>query len=363
MDQMNVYDKTMAMKLGLGRPLLDGKVNFPVCLAPMVGLSHIGLRLYVKRYMPAGAQSIWPTEMLNSRKIPLQTMGSTLETLKAPEESGLVPQILGNEEKPISESVAALEAWGAEGIDINMGCPVQKALRHNYGVALMGDSTYAAEVVRMAVRGTKLPVSVKLRAGFQGDPGFLGDFVTGLEDGGASWICLHPRKGEQKRRGDADWSQIKMVREKVSLPVIGNGDIQTAADVIRMIKETDCDMVMIGRALTARPWLLWQLGEEWGWPAPKGFEGREAPRTPEEEGAEFGRGVEFYISLLEKYFPLEAGLKRLNFFLKNAHPWLEFGHALAASITRAHTYAEAQERVQLFFKMSQSMSLKTDLRY
>jgi tRNA-dihydrouridine synthase B len=375
------------------RPVLGGTVNFPVCLAPMVGLSHVALRLLVRRYLPAGAKTIWPTEMLNSKRLPSEDLGATAETLRAPGESELVPQILGNEEDDIAASIAALVRWGADGIDINMGCPVRKALRHNYGVALMGDPTYAAEVVGMAARAARthspnansrseLPVSVKLRAGFQSDSGYLTDFVQGLEAKGAGWIALHPRQAAQKRRGSADWSQITLVREKVRLPVIGNGDVQTASDVRRMRGETGCDMVMVGRALTARPWLMWQLGEELGWPPPPGFEGRACPRTPEEEGREFGEALFYFVECLETYFPesMEAGglrtgalsctpsgtqpgLKRLNFHLRNAHPWLEFGHALAASLSRAHDYAGAKTRVREFFSQPQRMSAETELRY
>src|SRR5437868_12291275 len=103
--------------------------------------------------------------MLNSHRLPNEDFKTTPETLRAAHETELVPQILGNEEGPIGDSVKKLiHEWGAEGIDINMGCPVQKALKHNYGVALMGDPDYAARIVEMTVRNSTVPVSVKLRA-------------------------------------------------------------------------------------------------------------------------------------------------------------------------------------------------------
>ena len=187
-------------------------MNFPVCLAPMVGLSHVALRLLVRKYTPEGVCTPWPTEMLSSWRLPKEDLATTDETLKA-DEFPLVPQILGNEEEPIAQSVRKLMDWGAAAIDINMGCPVSKALRHNYGVALMGDAQYAAEVVRVTVKNSRVPVSVKLRAGLQKDEEFLVRFVRGLQDAGCAWITLHPRLGEQKRRGSADWSQIGRVRE------------------------------------------------------------------------------------------------------------------------------------------------------
>jgi tRNA-dihydrouridine synthase len=301
--------------------------------------------------------------MLNSRRIPNENLERVPETMRSPEETHLVPQILGNEEEPIAKSVRRLEEeWGASGVDINMGCPVKKALSHNYGVALMGDSKYAAEVVRMTVRNTKLPVSVKLRAGHQNDLGYLIDFVKGLEDAGASWISLHPRTAEQKRRGSADWSQIRSVRESVSIPVLGNGDVQTADDVFALLEETGCDMAMVGRALTARPWLLWQIGERMGLPAPLGREGDRAPSTSEEEGAEYGRALKRLSKLMNEYFPGDLGMRKFRFFVRTGAPWLVFGHDLYARSTKAKNFEELDEALNRFFEAPQSMSARTDLR-
>jgi tRNA-dihydrouridine synthase B len=345
----------------LRRPLLGGVVNFPVCLAPMVGLSHVALRLLVRRYTPGAATSMWPTEMLSSWRLPKETLGETEETLKA-DEFPLVPQILGNEEGPIALSVRKLEDWGAAGIDINMGCPVKKALKHNYGVALMGDADYAAEVVRMTVKNARVPVSVKLRAGLQKDEEFLLRFVRGLQDAGCAWITLHPRLGEQKRRGTADWSQIARVREALHIPVIGNGDVQCAEDVFSLLQISGCDAVMVGRALAARPWLMWQVGEQLGFAPPPEFVGRTAPSTPYDEGAEYGRALAYFIATLEHYFAFEGGAKRLRFHLRMTCGWLEFGHALMAALSRGHTYAELRESAERFFSVPQRMVSRTSLR-
>lgn len=353
----------MAGKTPLQRPILNNKVNFPVCLAPMVGLSHVALRTVVREYLPEGALTIWPTEMLNSRKLPHQNLGETLQTYRDGDEKFLVPQILGNKEEEIARSVQKLEAWGVDGVDINMGCPVKKALRHNYGVALMGDSKYAADVVKMTTNSTKLPVSVKLRAGVQSDMAYLLNFCKGIEEAGASWITLHPRTAAQKRRGVADWSQIQKVRKCLNIPVVGNGDIQTADDVERMFQETGCDMVMVGRAMTARPWLLWQLGEHWGWPPPVGRPGESAPRSPEQEGFEFGHVQVRFLEELERHFPVEKGLRMFRFFLSNCHSWLDFGHAYSKGLQTAVTYEDARTRVADFFKKPRRLMQKTSLRY
>lgn len=364
----------------LERPILRGAVNFPVMLAPMVGLSHVAFRSVVRDYLPEGAITPWPTEMLNSRRLPSEKFDLVPEILRSDDETHLVPQILGNEEEAIRLSVGRLEReWQASGIDINMGCPVKKALAHNYGVSLMGDASYAAEVVRMTVRHTSLPVSVKLRAGPKSPQStesptgldFLLTFADGLVQAGAESLTLHPRTAEQKRRGNADWSQIRELRNNVPVAVIGNGDIQTADDVFRMLEETSCDAVMVGRALTARPWLLWQVGERLGWPAPVAFRGQKAPKTSEEEGIQFGLAATTLIDRFQKFHPArekahwseELLLRKTRFFLKNSTPWLQFGHDLEARVSRVKSLSEARDTVSEFFSRPQAMSARTDLRY
>ncbi len=330
----------------------------------MVGLSHVALRRLVKSYMPAEAKTIWPTEMLNSRKVPFEDLRLTPETMRHSSETELIPQILGNEERPIKESIIRLQdEWGAEGIDINMGCPVQKALKHNYGVSLMGDSDYAARVVEMAARWSKGPVSVKLRAVDNSNESLekLTKFVQGLKQSGASWVCLHPRTAEQKRRGQADWAQIKWLKQTISGPVIGNGDIQTAEDVYQMIDETDCDLVMSGRALAARPWMMWQIAEDLGLSNPEGRVGK-APRTPEEEGAEYGRALLQLVDYCEEAFPPSLALRKIRFYIRTTHVWLLFGHSLIGISSLAQDLDQLRRSVTEFFLVEQPMRAKTSLR-
>ena len=338
-------------------------INFDLCLAPMVGLTHVALRRMVQSYLPLDAVVPWPTEMLNSRKLPNEKVGHTPETKRHDSENFLMPQILGNQENYIFESIKLLENWGASGIDINMGCPVEKALKHNYGVALMGDSKYAAEVVKMARRSTNLPVSVKLRAadsqsGFQ----YLYDFVMGLREAGADWICLHPRTAEQKRRGSADWSQIAELKKRVDFPIIGNGDVQTLDDYYKMKDQTGCDLVMSGRGLAARPWMLWQLAEDLSLNLPIELKSRQAPRTALEEGAEYGRALQKLIQFSEEAFKEELALRKIRFYIRTTSVWLLFGHTLVSISTKAKTLNELRLSVSEFFNQPQEMTGWTELR-
>ncbi|MBC7754500.1 MAG: tRNA-dihydrouridine synthase family protein [Moraxellaceae bacterium] len=351
------------------------KKAHPLCLAPMVGLSHAVLRSIIRDYMPQGCETIWPTEMLNSRRIPTEILGKTSETFVLPVENNLVPQILGNQKQEIFESIVKLnQHWNLSGIDINMGCPVQKALKHNYGVSLMGDVNYAASVVKYAVEAANtldksIPISVKLRAvGSDKSLDELCFFIDQLADAGASWITLHPRTAEQKRRGQSDWNQIKYLKSRSLIPIIGNGDIQTADDVFTMISETNADKVMSGRALTARPWLMWQVGERMGLKNPVGRENEKAPQTPIEEGAEYGRMLLKFIYLAEKYYVNEIKqsenliLRKIQFFVKTNHVWMQFGNELTSVVNRSKTIQELKINVARFFEAEQAMFQRTELR-
>lgn len=340
------------------------EVNFPFLLAPMVGLSHIALRELIYDYMPAGAKSVWPTEMLNSRRLPYQKVGETPETLMSARDHLVIPQLLGNEEEFIKTSIERLEGIGAKGVDINMGCPVAKALKHNYGVALMGDPEYAASIVDMAVRNGSHPVTVKLRVGLSKDKDYFFNFCEGLVNAGASVLTLHPRTAAQKRRGSADWSQIRELKERVSVPVIGNGDVQVWQDAKRMMEETCCDGVMIGRALTARPWILWQLGESLGFPAPIGREGQKAPQTEEEEAKEYGKAIISFVDYCFRYFPHPYAQRKIKFYLRVSSPWLNFGHFLTKKLGKCQRAEEYKEVCEEFFaKDGLKLASYTNLAY
>ncbi len=347
--------------MGFKRQGLPPEVNFPLTMAPMVGLSHCAFRQLVREYLPEKAVTLWPSEMLNSRRLPSENLSLVPEAMVMGDENFWIPQILANDEEKIRLSLEKLFTHGAHGIDINMGCPVQKALKHNYGVSLMGDSEYAAEVVRTTVRYSKGPVAVKLRGTEQGKKEEWLSFTKKLEDAGADWLTLHPRTAAQKRRGTADWSQIKTLKNHLSIPVIGNGDIQVVGDILAMLEETDCDMVMAGRALTARPWLFWQLGHQLGWAPPMGRSGQ-PPMTAEEEGLEYGKSLLRLIELMSEIFPEKLAFRKFIFHVKTGSVWLPFGHTLHAQLTYAKTLENAQAVIESFFSQPHFMSEKTFLR-
>ena len=338
------------------------EINFPVIFAPMAGLSHVAFRQLIRSYLPAGASTLLFTEMLSTRLLPLETVGETPQTRIAPGEDDLIPQLLGNDQCLIAQSLNNLARIHPAGVDINMGCPVSKVLKHNWGVALMGDISYARQVVQETRSVTTLPLSVKMRAGLKSDLSYLLEFVAMLAEAGADWVTLHPRCQSQWRRGLANWEYIARVREAVGIPVVGNGDIQEAADILERMAETACDAVMVARAATARPWIFWQVGEALGFPPPPGREGESAPRTPEEEGAEYGRSLLFFCDQLEKFFSPEEQMPRLVLFLTWGHKWLFFGHHLWVQVKRCDSLLKARQVILDFFSSPKPMTKRTMLQ-
>lgn len=338
------------------------RVNFPVIFAPMAGLSHLAFRQLVRSYLPSDAETLLFTEMLSTRLLPSEEVGRTPKTRVAVGERDLIPQLLGNDECWIAPSLKKLVALTPAGIDINMGCPVSKVLKHNWGVALMGNIRYAEEVVRTTRRLTSLPLSVKMRTGLKDDPEYLVDFARMLEQAGVDWVTLHPRIQSQHRRGQANWEYIGRVRDAVRIPVIGNGDVQQASDIVRMFYHTGCDGVMVARAATARPWIFWQVAEQLGFAQPKGRERQWAPRTSEEEGREYQRALTFFCDRLEAWFTPAEQLPRLRLFLAWGHKWVFFGHYLSTQVNRCPDLKSARRVIQEFFSTPKSMKGRTRLQ-
>lgn len=338
------------------------RVDFPIVFAPMAGLSHVAFRQVVRSYLPAGISALLFTEMLSTRLLPGEDVGHTPQTQVAPGEEDLIPQLLGNDERLIAKSLEKLQAIRPAGIDINMGCPVSKVLKHNWGVALMGDIRYAEQVVRQTRQLTPLPLSVKMRTGLTDDPEYLVDFAQMLQEAGADWITLHPRIQANHRKGSANWSYIARVRDALRIPVVGNGDIQERDDVLRMQAATGCDGVMVARASTARPWIFWQVGESLGLSPPLGREGERAPQTPNEEGREYCRALNQFCEELEQRFLPDQQLPRLRLFLAWGHKWLFFGHYLSTRVNRCPDLSAARKVIDDFFAEAKTMQPRTSLQ-
>lgn len=346
------------MQEGLG-------ISFPVMVAPMVGLSHAAFRQLVRHYTPEGLEPLLFTEMLSTRRLPYEKIEQVDELKTADGETHFIPQLLGNEEHFIEQSIRKLLPLRPWGFDINMGCPAKQTLRHNWGVRLLGDRDYAARVVEMTKRHSPVPVSVKMRCGTEtADPEFLEAFTKRIEEAGADWMTVHARPQSQKHKGDANWDLVTAMSGNRSIPVVINGDVQTADDVIHLLGEKKADGVMIGRAATARPWILWQVAHELGYDkAPRAFPGQAPPSGPDEEGRAFLQSMLVYIDLLQTFFDNEERqLRRLRFHAINAQRWFLFGHSYYSKCMKAKSLpaiAEATQRLldSAEFPMSHRINL------
>lgn len=238
-------------------PWYIGRVKIPgrVGLAPMAGVSDISYRLLAKEM---GA-SLVCTEMVSAMGIKYNNE-NTKELLYLEErERPVSMQIFGSDPKAIALGAAVVEESGADIVDINMGCPVKKVVSSGDGSALMKTPDLAVEVAKAAVQAVNIPVTVKLRLGWDDTSKNVIEIAKRIEETGVAAIAVHGRTREQMYSGRADWSYIKKVKEALSIPVLGNGDVVNPETAKAMFEETGCDAVLVGRGAQGNPWIFKQI--------------------------------------------------------------------------------------------------------
>ena len=232
----------------------DVKIENQIVLAPMAGICNSAFRRICKEM---GCGLIY-AEMVSDKAI-TYNIQKTIDMLYMTEaERPLVQQIFGSDKESFVIAAKYIyENMHPDIIDINMGCPVPKvAVRAQAGSALLKNPDKIYDIVKAVVDAVPIPVTVKIRSGWDFNNINAVEVAKTVEKAGASAICVHPRTRSQGYSGKADWSIIKKVKENVSIPVIGNGDVKSPEDVKRMLDETNCDAVMIGRGILGNPWLI-----------------------------------------------------------------------------------------------------------
>lgn len=240
---------------------------------------------------------------------------------------GSDPQIMGDIAKRLEDESVPFDI-----LDINMGCPVPKVVNNGEGSALMKQPLLAGRIIEAMAKATSRPVTVKIRKGFDDIHVNAPELAHIAQESGAAAVAVHGRTREQYYSGKADWSVIRKVKETVTIPVIGNGDILTAADALRMRKETGCDGFMIARGAQGNPWIFKQILHEW-----ETGESLEKP-SPEEMAEMMLRHARMQIELKGEY----VGIREMR---KHA-AWYTGGYRRASHLRRALSEVESYEQLE-----------------
>ncbi len=229
-------------------------IKKPVMLAPMAGVTDIAFR----RLCAEQGAGLLCMEMVSCKAIHYKNR-NTEALLLTDGEHPVSLQLFGTEPELMAEVAASLEERPFDIIDINMGCPVPKIVNNGEGSALMKEPVLAADIVRKVSAAVNKPLTVKIRKGFDKDHVNAVEFAKRMEDAGAAAVCVHGRTREQYYSGAADREIIRQVKEALSIPVIGNGDVDSPESAERMFEETGCDGIMVGRAAQGNPWIFSQI--------------------------------------------------------------------------------------------------------
>ncbi len=321
------------------------KLDNVTVLAPLAGITNLPMRLIAKE---AGCGLVC-SEMISSNGLVHQSAKTEKLLESEAEEKPLSVQIFGSDPDIMAAAAKIVELSGADIVDINFGCSVKKVLKSGSGAALMKQPDLAEAVIRSVRAAIKIPLTIKIRTGWESNGEDARIIAAIAEREGVDAIAIHPRLASQGFKGRADWQVISEIKRMVSIPVIGNGDIVTARDAIRMVTETGCDAIMVGRAAIGNPWIFEQINAL--------LKGRESLET--DLPARFCM-MKRYLGASVVYFGEEQACymmrSRLAWFVKG----LPHARHFRESIKRISTEEQALELIERY-RESLEISIKTEI--
>lgn len=290
------------------------ELSAPLALAPMAGITDLPFRLICRRL----GCGMTVSEMVSAKGLLYKNVKTT-EMLRIDDgERPTAIQLFGSVPAELAEAARMVEASGADMIDFNMGCPVPKIVNNGEGSALMKNSHLAHDILAAMVKAVKIPVTVKFRAGWDDNNRNAVEIARAVEAAGVSAVAVHGRTRQQFYEGKADWSIIADVKQAVKVPVFGNGDIFTVADGLRMLEQTGCDGLMIGRGADGNPWLFTALAAA--------LRGEPLPQPPslKERLAQAAEHLEMLIAYKNEVVAVKEMRRHISAYLKGMPHAAEF---------------------------------------
>ena len=330
----------------LRQPLKIGgrTIENRLVLAPMTFLGHVAFRELVAQY---GGYGLLYTEMCSARAIPNENrFVSPYFKWRDEEITRLVCQIFGGEPGIMARAARRVETEGFFGVDINFGCANGSICRQNCGAAILKDSVLAVNIVSEVRQAVSIPLSVKFRTGWKDDPRHAVDLACSFEAAGADALIFHPRVAPDRRTRPPRWDYIALVKQAVGIPVFGNGDVFDRNDCRRIIEETGCDGVALGRMAIAKPWIF----AEWS---------QNLKISPEI----YLEAALHLAGFLEKHYDATQAIRRFKRFAYYYAANFKFGHTLHSRLKNAADMLQVETILRQFFRNSPELVTRPNLNF